>query len=60
MTRQGAGLKGSWSWVDSNFHPEDTVDPSYNDPSFTPSYTISGFTQAQINMGLSSLYLLLY
>ena len=55
MTRLGAGLKGSWSWTDSNFHQDDIVDSSYDDPTFTPSYNISGFTVGQIEMGLSIL-----
>ena len=56
MTRQGAGLKGSWSWTESNFHQDDDVDSSYTNPSFTPSYTISGFTKAQIKMGIDFNY----
>ena len=49
--RQGAGVQGSWSWTECNFHPDDPLDESYTDPNFTPSYTISGFTDDQIDNG---------
>eukprot|EP00118_Oscarella_pearsei_P018941 m.198025 g.198025 ORF g.198025 m.198025 type:complete len:2548 (+) comp39552_c0_seq11:586-8229(+) len=36
----GSGLNGSWSWNHSNFHVDDTMDISYTDPTFVPSYSI--------------------
>ena len=30
--------EGAWSWFYSNFHPDDPLDSSYDDPSHTPIY----------------------
>ena len=51
MVRIGAGLENSWSWNESNFHPDDPLDITYTDPDFVPSYTLSGFSQATIYEG---------
>ena len=32
---------GSWSWVNSNFHPDDPLDFSYTDPSHRAVYGLS-------------------
>lgn len=59
MLRQGAGVKDSWSWTKSNFHPNDLVDISYTNPTFTPSYSILGFSKDQLYMGKIILFCLL-
>ena len=51
MVRNGAGVKGSWSWTESNFHPDDKLDDSYTDSNFVPDYSLNGFSQADIYAG---------
>ena len=51
MNRPGAGVENSWSWTESNFHPDDPVDLAYTDPSFTPSYSLDGFSAEDIYAG---------
>ena len=49
--RAGAGAVGSWSWTESNFHPDDVMDSSYTDPSYKPVYTLEGFSPNMVNTG---------
>ncbi len=44
-------MQSSWSWTESNFHPDDLVDISYTDPNFIPSYTLNDFSRDQIYTG---------
>jgi hypothetical protein len=37
---------GSWSWVYSNFHPDDPLDFSYTDPTHRPVYGLSQLDDA--------------
>ncbi|KAJ7370752.1 hypothetical protein OS493_030182, partial [Desmophyllum pertusum] len=37
-----SGLRGSWSWNSSNFHSDDVMDLSYNDPNYVPMYSLDG------------------
>ena len=37
-----SGLQGTWSWNSSNFHSDDVMDSSYNDPSYVPVYSLDG------------------
>lgn len=46
--RNGAGVKNSWSGSESNFHPLDSIDKSYIDPTHVPIYSLRGFTASQI------------
>ena len=48
-----AGTIGSWSWDASNFHKDDVFDLSYYDPTYLPSYDISGFTEQELQIGNS-------
>ena len=52
LTRAGAGLANSWTWNASNFHEDDVTDLSYTDPTFVPSYSLSGFTEQHILTGM--------
>ena len=52
MVRVDAGVAGSWSWTESNFHPQDKVDITYTDPNFKPQYSLEGFTKSQIYAGM--------
>ena len=49
--RADAGKFGSWSWTESNFHPDDVMDSSYNDPSYKPAYTLDGYSANIIETG---------
>ncbi|KAJ7370756.1 hypothetical protein OS493_030186 [Desmophyllum pertusum] len=37
-----SGLQGTWSWNSSNFHSDDVMDLSYNDPNYVPMYSLDG------------------
>jgi len=39
-----SGLRGTWSWNSSNFHSDDVMDSSYNDPNFVPVYSLDGIS----------------
>ncbi|XP_078343101.1 uncharacterized protein LOC144628871 isoform X1 [Oculina patagonica] len=44
-----SGLQGTWSWNSSNFHSDDVMDSSYNDPNFVPVYSLDGISDAIIS-----------
>ena len=52
MIRAGAGIENSWSWTESNFHPDDAVGNSYTDPMYTPSYSLDGYSDEDIYAGM--------
>ncbi|KAL9960883.1 hypothetical protein ACROYT_G034389 [Oculina patagonica] len=43
-----SGLRGTWSWNSSNFHSDDVMDSSYNDPNFVPVYSLEGISDVII------------
>lgn len=53
-----SGLRGSWSWNSSNFHSDDIIDSSYNDPNHVPLYSLDGIGDiivAEVTEACSSL-----
>ena len=57
MTRPGnvdtdvnAGTFASWSWEQTNFHADDTVDITYTDPDFVPVYTTDAIPEAELQV----------
>lgn len=56
LIRDGAGVPNSWSWTESNFHPDDPLDTRYTDPTFTPDYTLKEFADDQIYEGKSGFH----
>ncbi len=40
-----SGLRGTWSWNSSNFHNDDVMDSSYNDPNYVPMYSLDGIDE---------------
>ena len=49
--RADAGKLGSWSWTESNFHPDDQMDLSYTDPNYKPVYSLDGYSADIIASG---------
>ena len=49
--RTNGGKFGSWSWTESNFHPDDVMDVSYTDPTYKPVYTLNGYAASTIDSG---------
>ncbi|CAD5123388.1 DgyrCDS11742 [Dimorphilus gyrociliatus] len=47
-TRLNGGTAGSWSWTESNFHKDDSMDLSYFDPSHQPVYALQNFSKDDI------------
>lgn len=41
-SHNSSGLRGTWSWNSSNFHTDDVMDSSYNDPNYIPMYSLDG------------------
>ncbi|XP_072022586.1 uncharacterized protein [Amphiura filiformis] len=41
------GIQGSWSWNQSNFHVNDTMDKSYTDPHYVPIYSLDHIPEEQ-------------
>ena len=54
MTRSenasNAGTFDSWSWEQTNFHADDTVDITYTDPDFVPVYTTDAIPEAELQV----------
>ena len=46
-----SGLSGTWSWNSSNFHSDDVMDSSYNDPNYVPVYSLDGISDAIVEVG---------
>lgn len=38
--QRNSSFRGTWSWNSSNFHRDDVMDSSYNDPYYTPLYSL--------------------
>ncbi|CAD5126280.1 DgyrCDS14436, partial [Dimorphilus gyrociliatus] len=46
--RDDGGLANSWSSSLSNFHKDDSIDQSYNDPTHKPLYSIKDFPKERV------------
>ena len=49
--RANAGVFDSWSWTESNFHPDDVMDLTYTDPSYKPVYSLDDYPANVVDAG---------
>jgi hypothetical protein len=50
--RNNSGLHRSWSWNSTNFHVDDAMDSSYDDPNYIPLYTLNGVGDAIVRVNM--------
>jgi len=49
--RANAGVFDSWSWTESNFHPDDVMDVTYTDPAYKPVYSLEDYPANVVDAG---------